>query len=63
MARLSKHHRDAIRAFDVFTAQPLLFPHHLVLLLVIEHARWCILHFNVTLHPTSDWLEGEDAMA
>jgi putative transposase len=23
---------------------------------VIEHARWRILHFNVTLHPTSDWI-------
>jgi hypothetical protein len=23
---------------------------------VIEHAHRCILHFNVTFHPTSDWI-------
>jgi hypothetical protein len=29
---------------------------HLTLLLAIEHGRRRILHFNVTFHPTSDWI-------
>jgi hypothetical protein len=34
-------------------------PHYLqtpVLLFIIEHGRRRILHFNITSHPTSDWV-------
>jgi hypothetical protein len=49
------NHREAIAAFDFFTV-PNLYFRTLYCFFVIEHARRRILHFNVTLHPTSDWI-------
>lgn len=42
-------------AFDFFTVPTLSF-RTLYCFFVIEHGRRRILHFNVTLHPTSDWI-------
>jgi putative transposase len=49
------NHREAIAAFDFFTV-PNLYFRTLYCFFVIEHARRRVLHFNVTLHPTSDWI-------
>jgi transposase InsO family protein len=49
------NHREAIAAFDFFTV-PNLYFRTLYCFFAIEHARRRILHFNVTLHPTSDWI-------
>jgi putative transposase len=49
------NHRDAIAAFDFFTVPTLSFS-LLYCFFVIEHERRRILHFNVTRHPTSDWV-------
>ena len=49
------NHREAIAAFDFFTAPNLCF-RTLYCFFVIELVRRHILHFNVTLHPTGDWV-------
>jgi hypothetical protein len=54
LAFLAKH-REAIIAFDFFTVPTLTFQ-VLYCLFVIEHGRRRVLHFNVTRHPTADWV-------
>ena len=44
-----------IVAFDLFTVPTLTFQ-LLYCFFVIEHGRRRILHFNVTRHPTADWV-------
>lgn len=50
-----QNHREIIAAFDFFTVPTLTF-RVLYCFFVIEHHRRRILHFNVTTHPTSDWI-------
>jgi hypothetical protein len=50
-----KNHREVIVAFDLFTVPTLTFQ-LLYCFFVIEHGRRRILHFNVTRHPTADWI-------
>jgi transposase InsO family protein len=49
------NHREAIVAFDFFTLPTLTFQ-FLYCFFVIEHSRRKILYFNITRHPTSDWV-------
>ena len=49
------NHREVIAAFDFFTVPTLRF-RTLYCFFAIEHHRRRILHFNVTFHPTSDWI-------
>jgi transposase InsO family protein len=49
------NHREAIAAFDFFTV-PNLYFRTLYCFFVIEHGRRRILQFNVTFHPTTDWI-------
>jgi putative transposase len=49
------NHREAIVTMDFFTVPTLSFQ-LLYCFFVIEHGRRRILHFNVTRHPTSDWV-------
>ena len=49
------NHREAIVAFDFFTVLTVKFQ-LLYCFFVIEHGRRKILHFNVTTHPTTDWI-------
>ena len=49
------HHREVIVAFDFFTVPTLTF-RLLYCFFVIEHGRRRIPHFNITRHPTSDWV-------
>ena len=44
-----------IAAFDFFTVPTLTFQ-VLYCFFVIEHGRRKILHFNVTRHPTAEWV-------
>jgi len=53
-AFLNNHH-EVIAAFDFFTVPSLTF-HTLYCFFVIAHGRRRVLHFNVTAHPTSDWI-------
>src|SRR5215831_12548013 len=50
-----QNHREAIVAFDFFTVPTVNFQ-LLYCFFVIEHARRKILHFNVTRHPSADWV-------
>ena len=50
-----ENHRDVIVAIDFFTVPTLTFQ-LLYCLFIIEHGRRRILHFNVTAHPTSEWI-------
>jgi transposase InsO family protein len=50
-----QNHREVIVAFDFFTVPTLTFQ-LLYCFFVIEHGRRKILHFNVTRHPSSDWV-------
>jgi transposase InsO family protein len=50
-----RNHRDAIATLDFFTVPTASF-RLLYGLFVIEHGRRRILHFNVTAHPTSEWI-------
>ena len=50
-----ENHREAIVAFDFFTVPTLTF-RVLYCFFVIEHERRRILHFNITRHPTADWV-------
>jgi hypothetical protein len=47
--------REVIAAFDLFTVPTLSF-RTLYRYFAIKHGRRRILQFNVTLHPTSDWI-------
>ena len=49
------NHREAIAAIDFFAVPTLTF-RLLYCFFVIEHGRRRILHFNVTSHPTSEWV-------
>ena len=50
-----QNHREVIVAFDFFTVPTVTFQ-LLYCFFVIEHVRRRILHFNVTRHPTADWV-------
>jgi transposase InsO family protein len=50
-----QNHREVIAAFDFFTVPTVTFQ-LLYCFFVIEHGRRRILHFNVTRHPTSEWV-------
>jgi putative transposase len=50
-----KNHREAIAAMDFFTVPTATF-RVLYCFFVIGHDRRRILHFNVTEHPTSQWI-------
>jgi hypothetical protein len=50
-----QNHREVIAAFDFFTVPTVTFQ-LLHCFFVIEHGRRRILHFNVTRHPTSEWV-------
>ena len=50
-----QNHREVIVAFDFFTVPTVTFQ-LLYCLFVIEHGRRRILHFNITRHPTADWV-------
>ena len=49
------NHREVIAAFDFFTVPTVTF-HLLYCFFVIEHGHRKILHYNVTRHPTSEWI-------
>jgi putative transposase len=49
------NHREAIAAMDFFTVPTITFK-LLYCFFVISHDRRCILHINVTRHPTSRWI-------
>src|SRR5271167_4518163 len=55
------NHREVIAAFDFFTVPSLTF-RTLYCFFVIAHGRRRVLHFNVTAHPTSDWIVQRCAM-
>ena len=50
-----QNHREVIAAFDFFTVPTVTFK-LLYCFFVIEHGRRKILHFNVTRHPTAEWV-------
>lgn len=50
-----RNHREAIVAFDCFTVPTATF-RVLCCFFAIEHGRRRILHFNVTRHPSADWV-------
>ena len=50
-----RNHREAIAAMDFFTVPTITFG-VLYCFFIIGHDRRCILHFNVTKHPTSMWV-------
>jgi putative transposase len=50
-----RNHRELIIAFNFFTVPTVTF-RLLYCFFVIEHDRRRILHFNVTRHPTADWI-------
>ena len=50
-----RNHREAIAALDLFTVPTATF-RVLYCFFVIEHRRRQILHFNVTRHPSADWV-------
>jgi putative transposase len=50
-----ENHREVITAFDFFTVPTVTF-RLLYCFFVIEHGRRKILHFNVTCHPTAEWV-------
>ena len=49
------NHREVIAAFDFFTVPTLTFQ-LLYCFFVIEHRRRKILHFNITSHPSAEWV-------
>jgi transposase InsO family protein len=50
-----QNHREVIAAFDFFTVPTVTFK-LLYCIFVIEHGRRRILHFNITPHPTAEWV-------
>ena len=49
------NHREAIAAMDFFTVPTVTF-RLLYCFFAIDHGRRRILHFNVTVHPTAEWV-------
>jgi hypothetical protein len=50
-----RSHREAIAAIDFFTVPTMTF-RLLYCFFAIDHGRRKILHFNVTVHPTAEWV-------
>jgi putative transposase len=50
-----RNHGEAIAAMDFFTVPTITFG-MVYCFFIIRHDRRCILHFNVTPHPTSQWM-------
>jgi transposase InsO family protein len=50
-----ENHREVIAAMDFFTVPTVTF-RLLYCFFVIDHGRRKILHFNVTAHPTAEWV-------
>ena len=50
-----ENHREVIVALDFFTVPTITFE-LLYCLFVIHHGRRRILHFNITRHPTAEWI-------
>jgi len=50
-----QNHREVIAAFDFFMVPTVTFQ-LLYCFFLIEHGRRRILHFNVTRHPTAEWV-------
>jgi hypothetical protein len=50
------NHREVIAALDFFTVPTLTF-RLLYGFFVVEHDHRRIVHFNVTAHPTCDWIQ------
>jgi putative transposase len=50
-----RNHRDLIAGMDFFVVQSVQFK-LLYVWFAIDHERRKILHFNVTAHPTADWV-------
>ena len=50
-----ENHADQIVAMDFFTV-PTIFFNILHVLILIDHERRRIIHFNVTINPTSNWV-------
>jgi hypothetical protein len=50
-----RNHREAIAAMDFFTVPTITFG-VLYCFFIIDHDRRSILHFNITRHPTSEWI-------
>ena len=50
-----RNHRDGLVGMDFFTVPTVTF-NLLYCFFVIEHGRRRILHFNVTRHPTAEWV-------
>jgi len=50
-----RNHREAIAAIDFFTVPTITF-RLLYCLFAIDHDRRRILHFNVTAHPSAEWV-------
>ncbi len=50
-----ENHREAIVALDFFTVPTIRFG-LLYVLVIIEHGRRRILHFNILSHPTAEWV-------
>jgi transposase InsO family protein len=49
------NHREAIAAMDFFTV-PTITLHVLYRFFALSHDRRCVVHFNVTRNPSSDWI-------
>ena len=50
-----KNHREHIMGMDFFTVPTISFK-TLYVFFIIDHARRKIVHFNVTEHPTAEWV-------
>jgi len=50
-----KNHREYIMGMDFFTVPTISFK-ILYVFFIIDHARRKIVHFNITGHPTSEWV-------
>jgi putative transposase len=50
-----RNHREVIAAMDFFSVPTLTF-NVLYVFFILGHDRRCILHFNITRHPTSTWI-------
>jgi len=50
-----KNHRDIISAMDFFIVSTISF-NILFVLFIIDHRRRKIMHFNVTKHPSTQWV-------
>ena len=55
MDDIFKNHREAISAMDLFVVPTVNFT-IVYVFFIIEHAQRKVLHFNVTEHPTSQWV-------